>query len=104
MTKPKGNSTLPFDPRGPRAGATVPEFAQRLRVSVRTAGRILARGEVESFLIGGRRLIADDEADAYIARCKAAGPQFEPPPATGRRKPGRPRKHPKPEASAQAAE
>ena len=85
-----------------RAGSTVPEFAQRLRVSVRTAGRIIARGEVESFLIGGRRLIADDDADAYIARCKAAGPQFEPPPAAGRRRPGRPRK-PKPEASAQAA-
>ena len=52
----------------------MPEFAQRIRVSVRTAGRILARGDVNSFLIGGRRLI--DDADAYIARCKAAGPQI----------------------------
>ena len=81
----------------------MPEFAQRLRVSVRTAGRILARGEVESFLISGRRLIDDDDADAYIARCKSLGPQFEPPPSPGqkRRKPGRPKKI-KTEATASA--
>ena len=89
------------EPR-PRAGSTVPEFAKRLRVPERTAGRILARGEVESFLIGGRRLIDDADADAYIARCKAKGPQFEPPPRPGqRRRPGRPKK-PKPKQSAAA--
>ena len=44
---PVSKFAVPLEPRR-RAGATVPEFAQRLRVSVRTAGRILARGEVES--------------------------------------------------------
>lgn len=96
------NSSVELD--RPRAGSTLPEFARRLRISTRSAGRIIARREVKSFLIGGRRLIDDDDADAYIQRCKAKGPQFEPPPATGKRRPGRPRKTPKPEAAASAAE
>jgi hypothetical protein len=78
------------------------EFAQRIRGSVRTAYRIVQNGEVETFMIGGKRLIDDDSADAYIERCKAKGPQFEPPPATGKRPPGRPRKTPKPAQSADA--
>jgi hypothetical protein len=48
----------------------------------------------------GHRWVDEEDIDAYIARCKAAGPRFAPTPA-GRRKPGRPRK-PKSEASAGA--
>ena len=94
--------TTELEPR-PRAGSTLPEFARRIRVSTRSAARIIARGEVKSFLIGGRRLIDDDDADAYIERCKAKGAQFEPPPPTGKRPVGRPRKHPKPEAATASA-
>jgi hypothetical protein len=101
---PVSKPSIPEPEPPPRAGSTVPEFARRIRVSARTAGRIIARREVESFLIGGRRLIDDDSADAYIARCKAAGPQFEPPPSPGqRRRPGRPKRNPKPEAATASA-
>ena len=85
------------------AGSTMGEFARRIRGSVRTVYRIVQRGEVETFMIGGKRLIDDDSADAYIAACKAAGPQFAEPPPVAKRRPGRPKKS-KPETASASAE
>jgi excisionase family DNA binding protein len=95
------DSSIPSEPPRRRAGSTLREFAERIRASDRTARRHIERGEVEAFLIGGRRLIDDDSIDRFIERCKAAGPQF-PPPSTGPRPRGRPRKV-RPEQSASAA-
>jgi excisionase family DNA binding protein len=100
VTKPKGDSKLPFDPQGRRTGSTLSEFAERIRASERTARRHVERGEVEAFLIGGRRLIDDDSIDRFIERCKLAGPQLGPPPGVKRPR-GRPRTI-KPEQSASA--
>jgi hypothetical protein len=63
--------------------------------------RLAKRGEIDGYLMCGRRLWTLASLRAYRERQIAKGPQFGLPPATGKRKPGRPRK-PQPTASAPA--
>ncbi len=46
-------------------------------------------GEIPTYLAAGHRWVDLEDIDAYLARCKAAGPRFRA--ATGKRKPGRPK-------------
>jgi hypothetical protein len=79
-------------PSRPLAGSTVPEFAARLRISTRTARKLLTDGTVASFMLLGRRLVDDDSIARYIEAAKSRGPCFEaPPPGSTTRKRGRPR-------------
>jgi hypothetical protein len=45
---------------------------------------------IPTYLAAGHRWVDEGDIDAYIARCKAAGPQFGR--ATGKRRPGRPKR------------
>jgi hypothetical protein len=53
--------------------------------------RLAKRQLVTGYLLAGKRRWDRESIHAYIAHCKAAGPQFDPAPV-GKRKPGRPRK------------
>ncbi len=79
------------------------EFVQRIRVSMRTGYRLAERGEIATFKLLDKRLVDDDSVDAYILRCKAAGPQLlQPASLSGaKRRPGRPRKEPQPSTAAE---
>ena len=66
-------------------------------VSHRTVQRLCESGEIESYLLGGKRRIIFESLKQYRARCVARGPQFAAPLKTGKRPPGRPKS---PEASA----
>ena len=70
-------------------------------VSKETIYRLGKRGEIESYLVAGCRVWRRASVLAYIERQIALGAQFAPEVAQ-RRKPGRPRKHPKPEAAVSA--
>ncbi len=65
--------------------------------------RLAKRGEIDGYLLCGRRLWTLASLRAYRERQIKKGPQFGPAP-TGKRKPGRPRKHPKPEQPSVVAE
>jgi hypothetical protein len=60
--------------------------------------RLCAAGEIESYLLGGKRRIVLASLKAYRERCRLLGPQFSVRPKTGKRPVRRPRK-PRPEAS-----
>lgn len=65
--------------------------------------RLAKQGEIDGYVLCSKRFWTLASIRAYRARQVAKGPQFAPP-STGKRKPGRPRKHPAPEASVTAAE
>jgi excisionase family DNA binding protein len=81
------------------------ETAHRLGCSQRYLYQMANDGEIPTYFAAGHRWVDEEDIDAYLARCKAAGPQFRKIGyATRKRKPGRPKK-PKPEtATASAAE
>jgi hypothetical protein len=78
----------------------MPEFARRIGVSLRAAYKIAHRGEVQTYLLAGRRRIRDSSIERYIEVAVQKGPQFQPPP-TGKRPKGRPRKDQQPTAAAE---
>jgi hypothetical protein len=71
-------------------------------LSKETIYRLGRAGAIEGYLLAGCRVWRRASVYAYIERQRALGAQFAP--AVKRRRPGRPRKHPKPEAAASAAE
>jgi hypothetical protein len=74
-----------------------------LGVAKETLYRLAKRQLITGYLLAGKRRWDRQSIFNYVASCKAAGPQFDPAPIH-KRKPGRPRKHPTPEASVTAAE
>ena len=64
--------------------------------------RLAKKGEIDGYVLCGKRFWTLASLRVYRARQIAKGPQFEPP--VHKRKPGRPRKHPASEASVAAAE
>ena len=93
------NSTNPLE-KPPKVRLTMRQGARYVGCSPRHFYELAYEGEVPTYLAAGHRWVDEEDIDAYMARCKAAGPRFARTPA-GRRKPGRPRK-PKSEASAGA--
>ena len=55
-------------------------------------------GEIPTYLVTCRRWVDVEDLDAYIARCKAAGPQLHR--LTGKRPVGRPKRKDQPQTSA----
>jgi predicted DNA-binding transcriptional regulator AlpA len=70
------------------------EGARHAGCSQRHLYALAYKGEIPTYLAAGHRWVDEEDIDAYVERCKAAGPQFGR--TSARRKPGRPRK-PKPE-------
>lgn len=52
---------------------TIPEVAERLRVSERTVKKLLATGQLRKVGIGARTLITDREVEAFIAQQESLG-------------------------------
>ena len=79
------------------------EGAKRIPCSLRNLYKLAADNEIPTYMVVGRRYVDDVDIDDYIQRCRDAGPRFQ---KTGfaKRPVGRPRKHPKPEATAASAE
>lgn len=46
---------------------TIPEVAERLRVSTRTVRRFIASGQLRVLKVGRRTLITEREVDAFLA-------------------------------------
>lgn len=46
---------------------TMPEVAERLRVSERTVRRLVASGQIRVVKIGRRSLVAESEVEAFLA-------------------------------------
>jgi hypothetical protein len=80
-----------------------PEACQILGVSPKSVYRLGRAEEIDGYLLCNRRRWRRPSLKAYRERCIEQGAQLEPP-VTGKRKPGRPRKHPAPEANAPTAE
>lgn len=51
---------------------TLPEAAQRLRISRSSLYRLFWRGELKPIPVGGRRLVSSRAIDAYIQRLEEA--------------------------------
>jgi predicted DNA-binding transcriptional regulator AlpA len=66
------------------------EGATRLGCSPRHFYDLAYRGEIPTYIAAGHRWVDEQDIDAYLARCKAAGPRFRA--ATGKRRPGRPKR------------
>ena len=66
------------------------EGARHAGCSQRHLYALAYKGQIPTYMAAGHRWVDEEDIDAYIARCKAAGPQFGR--ATGKRPPGRPRK------------
>lgn len=54
---------------------TIPEVAERLRVSRRMVEKLLSTGQLRKVGIGTRTLITDREVEAYIAHQESLGRQ-----------------------------
>jgi excisionase family DNA binding protein len=78
------------------------EGARRLGCSQRHLYVLAYKGEIPTYKAAGHRWIDEEDIEAYIARCKAAGPNFGRAPA--RRKPGRPKGKVAKQPSSTAAE
>lgn len=49
-----------------------PEAAERLSISERVLDRLIRDGDIETVLIGRRRLVPADALDDYVARLRKA--------------------------------
>jgi excisionase family DNA binding protein len=78
-------STLAPDP-------LISEACEMLGVSLRQMYRLIKTGEVQGFVLGGRRRITFDSLTRYREVCLARGPQLLPLNHPGKRARGRPRK------------
>ena len=99
---PKSNTSYQLDP----SDQPDPDSngARRMlgNLSKESIYRLANKGEIDGYVLCGKRFWTLASLRAYRARQIAKGPQFEPP--VHKRKPGRPRKHPASEASVAAAE
>ena len=99
---PKSNTSYRLDPADAPDPSTV-EACAMLGVAKESLYRLAKRHLITGYLLAGKRRWDRESLRTYIARCKAAGPQFDPAP-TGKRKPGRPRKAQQQPSAASAAE
>jgi predicted DNA-binding transcriptional regulator AlpA len=81
--------TNPIEPR-PKVRLTMRDGARHAGCSQRHFYALAYKGEIPTYLAAGHRWADQEDIDAYIARCKAAGPQFGR--STGKRLPGRPKR------------
>lgn len=56
----------------PRLVYDIPEAAEQLSVSTRVIERLIKDGDLASFKIGRRRVVAHDDLEDFVARQKAA--------------------------------
>lgn len=77
-----------------KVGLTMPEGARRVGCSLRHFYTLCYRREIPTYLLAGKRRVDEQDVDAYIARCKAAGPRFGDRAIGGKRSPGRPKTKP----------
>jgi hypothetical protein len=66
--------------------------------------RLAKRGEIDGYMLCGKRFWLLASLRSYRERQKAKGLQFDAPPVTGKRKPGRPPKPKQEPSTANAAE
>jgi hypothetical protein len=100
MSAPKPSVALdPLDAVDP----DTPTASAMLGIAKESLYRLAKRHLITGYLLAGKRRWDRQSLTDYIARCKAAGPQFDPAP-TGKRKPGRPRKVQQEPSAASAAE
>jgi hypothetical protein len=98
MSAPKPSVALdPLDAVDP----DTPTASAMLGIAKESLYRLAKRHLISGYLLAGKRRWDRESLRTYIARCKAAGPQFDPAP-TGKRARGRPRK-PKPETASSSA-
>ena len=88
--KPASLASLPPELGTP--DATIQQVMLFRGESARTVQRKIADLTCQSYKSGDRRLILWSSVLEDRDRCIKAGPQLSPRPATGKRKPGRPRK------------
>jgi excisionase family DNA binding protein len=77
----------------------ISEACEMLGVSLRQMYRLIKSGEVQGFMLGGRRRVTFDSLKRYREICIARGHQLLPLNHPGKRKRGRPPKS-KPEGAA----
>lgn len=65
----------------PTVVLTLQEVMSRLKVSRATVYRLMDQGELHPFKIGGSLRFDEEDLEAYIERCKAAGRAEDLPPA-----------------------
>jgi excisionase family DNA binding protein len=94
------DSTTPVEPRH-KVRLKMSEGAERLGCSQRHLYALAYKGEIPTYMAAGHRWVDEGDIDAYFARCKAAGPQFGR--ATGKRRPGRPKRKTDKQPSSTAA-
>jgi excisionase family DNA binding protein len=85
---------VPEHPAAVEQHFTPEHFAELVELSVQTARRLEARGEIRGVRIAGRLRFPESEVRAFLARC-ATAPRRTPPPeliAAGGRPPGRRRR------------
>jgi len=80
----------------PPPDPSIMQTTQILGLSRRKIYRLVEAGQLVSYVLGGKRRVSLASIKFYIDQCRVAGSQLSIPPVTGKRKPGRPRKHPKP--------
>ena len=83
------NSPIPPEPRQ-KVRLSIPQAARYLGCSVRHFYNLAYKGAIPTYLVASHRWVDQEDLDAYIARCKAAGPQLKR--STGKRPPGTPKK------------
>jgi excisionase family DNA binding protein len=79
----------PIEPRR-KGRVKIAEMAKRLGCSLRYAYGLTYKGEIPSYAIASHRWVDEEDIEAYVARCRAAGPNFGRAPT--KRPPGRPSK------------
>ena len=55
---------------------SMPEGARHAGCSQRHLYALAYKGEIPTYMAAGHRWVDEEDIDAYIARCKAAGPQI----------------------------
>jgi hypothetical protein len=98
MPVPVSDSPIPLDHA---VDPDTPTTCALLGIAKESLYRLAKRQLVQGYLLAGKRRWDRQSLYNYVASCKAAGPQFNPP--VTKRGPGRPRK-PRPEERPQAAE
>jgi predicted DNA-binding transcriptional regulator AlpA len=95
------NSADPIEPRH-KVRLSMREGARHAGCSQRHLYALAYKGQIPTYMAAGHRWVDEEDIDAYIARCKAAGPRFGR--ATGKRQPGRPKRKTAKQPSSTAAE
>jgi excisionase family DNA binding protein len=72
-----------------KARLKMSDGARRAGCSERHFYKLATKGEIPTYMAAGHRWVDEEDIDAYVERCKAAGPSFRR--ATGKRPLGRPK-------------